>query len=269
MTPLNVLVTVAPNGARRGKQDHPEIPLSAAEIAVCAHQCLEAGAAMIHLHVRDRQGRHTLAPDAYREALAAVRRSVGKRMILQVTTEAVGLYSPEQQISVVDELRPEAVSLALKELLPSSEKETEFANFLVRLKRWGTAPQFILYSPEEVVRFNALCRRGLIPWEHPWVLFVLGRYGEPDRQPPRLNDYLDYWCGPWGVCAFGYHEQKVLIEAAERGGHPRIGFENNTVDSGGNMAKDNASQVRALAEALVSRRIGLLSADQARELLVA
>ena len=54
------LIMVAPNGARKTKADHPALPITPAELAATASACLEAGAAAIHLHVRDRDGGHTL-----------------------------------------------------------------------------------------------------------------------------------------------------------------------------------------------------------------
>ena len=268
MNDKNVLITVAPNGARRGKVDHPVIPLTSEEIADCARGCLEAGAGAMHLHVRDSHGGHTLDAETYRDALKAVRESVGDDLILQVTTEAVGLYTPEQQMAVVDELRPEAVSLALREFLPSEEHEAAFAAFLARMKKWGTSPQFILYTPEEVKWFNDLCRRGVVPWNRPWVLFVLGRYGEIDAAPPALEGYLDHWQGLWGLCAFGRHEQGALVKGALNGGHPRIGFENNMLAQDGSPARDNAAQVLSLVKSLGDAGIGTLSAGQARALLM-
>jgi len=49
-----VMIAVAPNGARKTKQDHPSLPINAEELAATAANCLAAGACMIHLHVRDR-----------------------------------------------------------------------------------------------------------------------------------------------------------------------------------------------------------------------
>ena len=53
-------IAVAPNGGRRGKKDHPALPIGPEELASTAAACLEAGAAMIHAHVRDRDGGHLL-----------------------------------------------------------------------------------------------------------------------------------------------------------------------------------------------------------------
>ena len=96
-----VVVCVAPNGARRSKADHERIPLTAAELAVEAGAIAGAGSHALHLHVRDADGRHSLDPAIYRQALDAIRKRVGERLVVQVTTESVGIYSPEQQISVI------------------------------------------------------------------------------------------------------------------------------------------------------------------------
>ena len=55
-----MMIAVAPNGARKQKTDHPALPISPAELAATAVQCQEAGACMVHLHVRDVQGGHSL-----------------------------------------------------------------------------------------------------------------------------------------------------------------------------------------------------------------
>jgi uncharacterized protein (DUF849 family) len=81
---------VAPNGARKTKADHPALPIGPAELAATAAACRDAGAAAIHLHVRDEAGGHSLDAGRYREATAEVRAAIGEAMIVQITTEAVG-----------------------------------------------------------------------------------------------------------------------------------------------------------------------------------
>ncbi|MGB1244689.1 MAG: 3-keto-5-aminohexanoate cleavage protein, partial [Porticoccaceae bacterium] len=87
------MIAVAPNGARKQKDDHPALPISPAELTETAVQCRDAGACMIHLHVRDAGGGHSLDVDAYRLATTAVRDAVGPDMVIQITTEAVGIYT--------------------------------------------------------------------------------------------------------------------------------------------------------------------------------
>ena len=60
MNKREVLIAVAPNGARLSRRDHAALPLTSDEIAETALSCAQAGAVMIHLHVRDDEGRHCL-----------------------------------------------------------------------------------------------------------------------------------------------------------------------------------------------------------------
>jgi 3-keto-5-aminohexanoate cleavage enzyme len=92
-----VIVTVAPNGGRKTKADHPALPLTADELARTAAECLERGASMIHLHVRDKDGGHSLDPEAYRSVIARICEEVGDRLVLQITSESLGRYSPAEQ----------------------------------------------------------------------------------------------------------------------------------------------------------------------------
>ncbi|MEM7653568.1 MAG: 3-keto-5-aminohexanoate cleavage protein, partial [Pseudomonadota bacterium] len=70
-SPKPLIIAVAPNGARKVKSDHPAIPLTPAELAREAAACADAGASMVHLHVRDANGGHTLDADLYKAALNA------------------------------------------------------------------------------------------------------------------------------------------------------------------------------------------------------
>jgi uncharacterized protein (DUF849 family) len=69
----SLLVMVAPNGARRTKADHPHLPLTPAVIAREAELCAAAGATVLHVHVRDQDGRHSLDPTLYRAAIDVAR----------------------------------------------------------------------------------------------------------------------------------------------------------------------------------------------------
>lgn len=138
---------VAPNGARRSPADHSALPIRATELAATARACAAAGASWFHVHVRDEDGRHTLDAGRYREAFAAIREAVGDALVLQMSTESVGLYAPDEQMAAVRELRPEAVSLAVRELLAGDVSEPDLIRFVGELAEQGTAVQFIVYEP--------------------------------------------------------------------------------------------------------------------------
>ncbi|MDX8524570.1 3-keto-5-aminohexanoate cleavage protein [Mesorhizobium sp. MSK_1335] len=263
-----VAIAVAPNGGRRTKADHPALPIAPDELARVAAASLEAGAAMIHVHVRDRDGQHLLDAEAYRATTAAIRASVGERLIVQITSEALGIYRPEQQMQVALEVRPEAVSLALRELVPDQTHEAAFASFLETLRAEKVTPQIILYTPEEATYLAALAGRGLIPFDSLPVLYVLGRYTV--GQTSRPADLLPFLApdtpsfGHWMVCAFGGQETACVTAAALLGGHARVGFENNLFLPGGALASGNQDLVAATRRAVEACGLTLANADTLR-----
>jgi uncharacterized protein (DUF849 family) len=268
-----VVVAVAPNGGRKTKADHPGLPLTAEELARTARDCLERGAAMVHLHVRDAEGRHFLDAEAYRAAIARICEDVGDKLVLQITSESLGQYSPDQQKAVVLETNPEAVSLALRELAPDQADEKGFGEFLGRLKQKRIWPQIILYSADEAARLGAMRKAGLIPFDSLAVLYVLGRYSIVRTAAPR--DVLPFLAPDmprfesWTVCAFGKRETACVTAAALLGGHARVGFENNIVLPNGARAASNAELVGVAARALEAIGLETQSAEGLREEIAA
>lgn len=256
-------IAVAPNGARRGRADHPRLPLTAPEIARDATEALEAGAAMIHLHVRDAAGGHVLDADLYREATEAVRRAVGDRLVIQITTEAVGRYTAAQQIALVDALHPESVSIALREILPPDQDESPAAALFQRMEQAGTLHQIIIYDAAELQRLDRLAARGVLPDGPLAVLAVAGRYADTGATMAELDAYLAAGIDrhQWMLCAFGPQEARFMARAAMAGGHARVGFENNLWLPDGTLAPNNAAIVAATAAA--SADAGRVLADAA------
>jgi uncharacterized protein (DUF849 family) len=269
-TPSRVILAVAPNGGRRGKSDHPAIPLTPDELAQDAAACLAAGASVLHLHVRDAAGRHSLSPELYADAIAAVRRAVGDALVIQITTEAVGRYAPEEQMAAVRAVRPEAVSLALRELAPGEADKAGFAAFMAWLQAEGIAPQIILYDRQDVDRLLQWAADGVLDAAATSALFVLGRYAEGQRSNPvDLLAFLGVGPVPfrdWMVCAFGPNEPRCAALAGLLGGHVRVGFENNLHRPDGRLAASNAELAGETARLLQALRLELASAAEVRSL---
>ena len=268
MTFEPLIITVAPNGAYKQAHDHAAVPLTAASLASTAKACLDAGAAMLHLHIRDAQGRHSLDVQRYRDALQAVRSAVGDAMVLQITSEAARVYQAPEQIAMVQALHPEAVSVALRELDQPGIGEAGLAAFFGWLSRERVMTQVILYDVADLQRWQALRERGVIA-EAPWfLLFVLGRYTAGQTSSPRdLIPFVHAHTGPepWAVCAFGATEHACVTAAAALGGHVRVGFENNLQLKDSQTAPDNAALVRQAAEAAFSLGRPLATAQDIRQ----
>jgi uncharacterized protein (DUF849 family) len=260
-------------GGRKTKADHPALPLTPSELARTGAECLERGASMIHLHVRDAEGRHCLDAEAYRAAIARICQEVGDRLVLQITSESLGGYSPAEQRASVLRTNPEAVSLALRELAPEKADEKDFGEFLRKLKQMRVWPQIILYSPGEAERLGAMLKQGLIPFDKVAVLYVLGRFALTRTAIPR--DLLPFLAPEaprfesWSVCAFGRREAACVTAAALLGGHGRVGFENNLALPNGARAASNAELVGAAARALEAVGLATQTADGLREEIAA
>jgi uncharacterized protein (DUF849 family) len=260
---------VAPNGARRTPSDHQALPVTASDLARTAAACAEAGAALIHLHVRNAAGEHVLDAELFRQAIAAIRAAVGERMVVQVTTESAGRYFREKQMALVRDVRPEAVSLALREMCPAEDTVTDFAAFLTWLAAERIAVQHILYEPADVARLAAFVERGVIPDDQPvQSLGVLGRSGARDAKPADLLPFLAAGAERFGrfmVCAFGPAEAPCVVAGALLGGDVRVGFENNLWLPDGRLAPDNAALVAAVVDSFAGLGLALAGAADARK----
>lgn len=241
---------VAPNGARRGKSDHPALPITLDELVATASACRKAGAEGLHLHVRDEQGVHSLDVGLYREAMAAIEAAVPD-LFLQVTSEAAGLYGPEAQIQMIRTLQPRSVSLAPRELLRPPVDRAAAKTFYTWARDSGIAIHHITYSPAELQDMMTCIDEGIIPGTDHQIQLVIGSYA--GKEPSRPED-LDAFLGiiraregdlalDWMVCAFGSTETACLAYAAKNGGKMRVGFENSLWNADGSLARDNAERV--------------------------
>ena len=266
--PHPLLITVAPNGAYKQRPDHAALPLTSAELGQTAKQCLDAGAAMIHMHIRDAQGRHSLDVQGYRDAQQAVKAAVGDDMIIQVTSEAARVYKAPEQIAMVTALQPEAVSVGLREVDRPEIGDAGLAQFFGWLAKERVMTQVIVYDVADLQRWQALRAQGVVP-DAPWsLLFVLGRYSVGQTSEPRdLLPFVMAHTGsePWSMCAFGAGEHACATTAAALGGHVRVGFENNLLLNNGQVAPDNAALVRQVADSARVLGRSLCTAQQARE----
>jgi uncharacterized protein (DUF849 family) len=265
----DVVIMVAPNGARKTKTDHERLPVSIADTVAEAERCFAAGASALHGHVRGQADEHVLDAGLYRELIDEMSRRVPE-MLLQITTEAVGRYTPQQQVDCIRAVKPEMASVILKEISSNFEQADFAREFFAWCDEHRIHIQHILFSAEELDRFLDYRDRGVIPAAHRCVLFVLGRYSANFQSDPAdLEPFLqrDLRGLDWFTCAFGRREQECILTAIEAGGHARVGFENNLYLPDGELAEDTAELVSSLVSALRNRNLAAASAASARQLL--
>lgn len=239
------LIMVAPNGARRGKADHPALPVNLSDTIETAITCHAAGADALHLHVRDDAGRHTLDAGRYKEVLAELARQVPK-MRVQITTEAAGLFDVPAQYACLSEVKPDWASISVREIARAPELAEKL---YATCAEQGTEVQHILYDVDDIDQLQAWQKQGVVRPGQDAVIFVLGRYSRGQKSvPDDLRPFREALpqVSNWMVCAFGPQEHACLLAAAQEGGHLRVGFENSLTMANELPYDDNASSVAAL-----------------------
>lgn len=243
---------VAPNGARLGKSDHPAIPITLEEIVTTARTCHAAGARGLHLHLRDEHGKHVLDAGRYREAVTEISGAVPD-LAIQITTEAIGMYSAARQRQVALNSGASLVSASIREIMTDTDKGTA-TRFFGQCKDAGISLQFILYDVSDLELLKSVLPASDFSARRLQVLFVLGRYAtDKESSPADLLPFLDWksnmgWQPDWAVCAFGKDETACLQKADAAGGKLRVGFENSFWAKDGTIARDNAQRVAEIAE---------------------
>ena len=260
----DVIIMIAPNGARKTRSDHASLPVSIEDTVSEAALCHAAGASALHAHVRGAHDEHVLDAGLYRELIAEMSARV-PGMLVQVTSEAVGIYTPQQQVDCIEAVLPQMVSMCLREI-SSGFEHPEFAR---RFFAWcddnAVHVQHIVFSDDEFRHFLEYRDQGVIPPGHRCVLFVLGRYSANFQSAPAdLEPFLAHDLAEldWFTCAFGHREQDCVMAAIEAGGNARIGFENNLYLPHGEVAPNTAALVSSLVGAIESK--GFTVADSAR-----
>jgi uncharacterized protein (DUF849 family) len=264
------IIMAAPNGARRTRADHPNLPVGIDDTIAEAARCHAAGATILHAHVRDDDAQHVLDPLRYQALFDGLADEVPD-MLLQMTTEAVGRYTPQQQARCVYAVKPRLISMAVREMAGGNSDPDFARDFYRRAREQEVHVQHIVYDGDDLNRLFSLQSRGVIPGGRLCALFVLGRYLEHrESEPADIEPFLEARGDrdlDWFVCAFGSREHDCALSALRRGGHARVGFENNLLRPDGSLAENTAEQVAALRSAALSAGIEIADAARTREIL--
>lgn len=239
---------VAPNGARLTDDDHWAVPVTVPQIVSCARACATEGAGAMHFHVRDAAKAHVLDAGLYREALAELKTAVPE-MHIQITTETVGRYGPDDMREVTKATMPPGVSIGVPEMIPSGEPDEEDAEFYNWLADENILTQHICYAPSQVDLLSRLLDKAALPRHGVWCLFVIGHYTGAVSRTEIIDEFLAAIRAAnidadWAICAFRQEEADCLRHAIDLGGKVRIGFENSLYMADGSIAPDNMARVR-------------------------
>jgi 3-keto-5-aminohexanoate cleavage enzyme len=270
--PHPLLVTVAPTGAETDKADCPQLPTTPEELARTAVECEAAGAAMVHIHVRDADHRPTLDLPLLREWVAAVRETTD--LVVQLSTGG-SVHDPlDARLKVLD-AEPDSCSLTMG---TTNFGDDVFMNpwpFVCELyqlaQERAVVPEFELFDLGQVHALRRLLDRyGLPAGEKVHVDLVMGVPGGMDGATDALvaavHD-LPAQTTSWSATGIGRSTLPVMLASLSKGGHLRVGMEDVLTISRGVPVESNAQLVRRAVEAGALAQRTPMSPTEARELL--
>jgi len=264
-----LILTAAIVGAEITRAQTPHLPITAREIADEAARCRDAGAAVIHLHVRNDDGTPTQSRERFAEAIGAIRAKTD--CIVQPSTGGAVGMSIDERAQPLD-CRPEMASLNCGSINFGDDvfvnTRPQIRDLARRLSDAGSVPELECYDVSHVEEALALAREGAIraPLHFQFVLGIPGGIGAHEANVLYLRSLLPDGA-TWAVAAVGRHQQPMTELAIRAGGHARVGLEDNIYLEKGVLAEGSAPLVaRAAAYA---RSIGREPSDpnRARALL--
>ena len=248
-----VIVTVAITGSQPTKAQNPAVPISTAEQIESTQEAFEAGASLVHIHVRDDAGKSASDPVRF----AAVQDGIRKHcpgIIVQFSTGGRGRKAEERGSALKH--RPDMASLATGSVNFATmiyENPPELVEALAKtMLEHEVKPEVEIFDLAMLYNAKDLVDRGLLkPPVH--VQFVMGI---PNALPARekmldfliseLNEILPG--ATWTAAAIGRHQLTANHWALARGGHARTGLEDNVYFEKGRLARSNAELVARVGE---------------------
>jgi 3-keto-5-aminohexanoate cleavage enzyme len=246
------LITVAPTGAEADKAVVPALPVTLDELVTTAKECEAAGAAVIHVHIRDDAARPTLDRGRLADTVAALR--AGTDLIVQLSTGGAVTDSFADRLAVLD-AGPDACSLTCGTVNFGDEvfaNPWPFIKDLYRLtQERGVVPEFELFDIGQVATLHRLLGEfGPPAGGHVHCDLVMGvPGGMPGDVPTIAAAVAALPAGAtWSATGIGRSTVPVLFGALAAGGHLRVGMEDTTSYARGRPVTGNAELVERAAE---------------------
>jgi 3-keto-5-aminohexanoate cleavage enzyme len=267
------IVAVAITGSLPRKQDNPAVPISVAEQIESTHEAYEAGASLVHVHVRNDDQSSSSDPERF----AAVQRGIRKHcpgMIVQFSTGGRG-RDPDARGSALF-LKPDMASLSTGSVnFPAIIYENHpilVDKLASRIKECGVRPEIEIFDLSHLHGAQRLAGLGLIN-DHPHVQFVMGvQHALPAEE--RLLDVLlaeaktIFPRCTWTAAGIGRNQSVVMRWALERSADGvRTGLEDNIRISKGRLARSNAELVEHAVSAIHDHNRSIASTSEARQRL--
>ncbi|MGY0539476.1 3-keto-5-aminohexanoate cleavage protein [Nocardioides sp. YJ-D4] len=267
-----LLVTVAPTGAETAKEDCPQLPTTLEELVATAVECEEAGARMIHVHIRDDDHAPTLDLGRLTETVDALHEKT--ELIVQLSTGG-SVHDPlDKRLKVLD-AGPDSCSLTMG---TTNFGDDVFSNpwpFITELyqltQERGVVPEFELFDLGHVAALQRLLGKyGLPAGGKVHVDFVMGvPGGMPGTSAALVAGVaaLPDEVTSWSATGIGRSTLPVMLTSLAMGGHLRVGMEDVLTLAKGVPVDANRQLVERAVEAAAVAQREPMSSDEAWALL--
>ena len=266
------LITVAPTGAETAKADVPQLPVTLDELVTTAKACEAAGAALVHVHIRDGDARPTLDPVRLRETVAALREQTS--LVVQLSTGG-SVHDPLEARLAVLEAAPDSCSLTCGTVNFGDDVFLNPYPFMLDLYRAAqqaeVVPEFELFDLGHVAALRRLIDTCGLPYGGKVHCdFVLGVPGGMPATPQALLAgvaALPPEVTSWSATGIGRGHLPVLATTLAAGGHLRVGMEDNLTYARGRAVRDNVELVERAVRVATELQRPPLTTVEARQLL--
>jgi uncharacterized protein (DUF849 family) len=268
-----VVIAVAITGSVPRKKDNPAVPVTPAEQVESTHEAYEAGATLVHIHVRNDDE----SPSSDPQRFAAVKEGVEKHcpgMIVQFSTGGRGRDPSARGSSLY--LKPDMASLSTGSVnFPTIiyENSAAFVEDLARkMKELGVLPEIEIFDLSHLHGARRLIEAGLMN-ARPHVQFVMGVKNALPAEEPLIDILLSETKrviprATWTAAGIGRHQSEVMGWALARGADAvRTGLEDNIRVAKDRLARSNAELVSLAAEAIAKAGRRVATPDEARRIL--
>src|SRR5437588_11928168 len=249
-----VIITVAITGALPKKKDNPAVPVTPSQQVESTHEAFEAGAALVHIHVRNPDESPGSDPELYGRVQEGVRKHC-PGMIVQFSTGGRG--RDQSLRGAMLHLRPDMASLATGSVNFQTqiyENPPDFVEGLARtMLEHDIKPEVEVFDLAMLYNAASLVKKGLLK-DPPHVQFVMGI---PNAMPARrtIFDFLRSEIkavlpgATWVAAGVARYQWEVNQWCLETGGHCRTGLEDNLRIEADRLAASNAALVRKIVDA--------------------
>jgi len=267
----STLITVAPTGAESSKHDVPALPVTLEELVTTAKECQEAGAAVIHVHIRDAAASPTLDLGRLTATVQALRESTS--LIVQLSTGGAVTDSFHDRLRVLD-ADPDACSLTCGTVNFGDEVFANPWRFICdlyqRTQERGVVPEFELFDLGHVATLHRLLAEfGPPAGGHVHADLVMGVPGGMAGDAATLVASVAALPrgATWSATGIGRTTLPVMFAALAAGGHLRVGMEDTLSFARGRPVTSNAELVERAASAAALSQRPPMSPQRAREFL--